>query len=98
MAEQHSSENFEDESSRHRRERRELQATIQQLKKSVNKNDKARKKKVDGEIKALEEAFGKRWQHFDENATTESNNTPIPNQPDENPPSVQTALVEVCHY
>ncbi|CAF0766594.1 unnamed protein product [Adineta ricciae] len=94
MAEQNSSENFEDEPSRHRRERRELQATIQQLKKSVNKNDKARKKKVDGEIKALEEAFGKRWQHFDENATTESNNTPIPNQSDDNSPSAQAVPVE----
>ena len=98
MAEQNSSANLEDESSRHRRERRELQATIQQLKKSVNKNDKARKKKVDGEIKALEEAFAKRWQHFDENTTTESTNTPISNQSDENPPSSEAAPVEVCHY
>ena len=59
----------EDEASRHRRERRELQGNIQQLKKSINKNDKTRKKKIDGEIKALEEAFAKRWEHFSENAS-----------------------------
>lgn len=57
----------EDESSRHRRERRELQSKIQQLKKSVNKNDKTRKKKVDADIKALEDAFAKQWEHFNEN-------------------------------
>lgn len=88
MAEQNSSENIEDESSRHRHERRELQSTIQQLKKSINKNDKARKKKVDAEIKALEDAFEKRWANFNENSTapTESNDTPIPTTSDENPP------------
>lgn len=80
-AEVDSSENVldEDEASRHRRERRDLQANIQQLKKSVNKNDKTRKKKIDGEIKALEEAFAKRWEHFNEN-------TPIPTE--ENPSEV----------
>ena len=59
----------EDTGARHRRERRELQATVQQLKKSINKNDKTRKKKVDGEIQALEDAFAKRWANFNENAT-----------------------------
>ncbi|CAF4298351.1 unnamed protein product, partial [Adineta steineri] len=54
MAEQNPSEITEDEGSRHRRERRELQSTVQQLKKSINKNDKTRKKKIDSEIKALE--------------------------------------------
>jgi len=83
MAEENSIENLEDENdehSRHRRERRDLQSTIQQLKKSVNKNDKARKKKVDSEIKELEDAFAKRWQHFDPNAAPEpviSNSTEV---------------------
>jgi hypothetical protein len=89
MAEQNCSENVEDEASRQRRERRELQSTIQQLKKSINKNDKTRKKKVDSEIKALEEAFAKRWEHFNENSTTESNETSTPTQSDENPPEVR---------
>jgi uncharacterized damage-inducible protein DinB len=90
MAELNSSENVEDEASRHRRERRELQSTIQQLKKSINKTDKTRKKKVDSEIKALEEAFAKRWEHFNENSTitTEPNETSIPTQSDENSPEV----------
>ncbi|CAF1019645.1 unnamed protein product [Rotaria sp. Silwood1] len=70
MAENNPTENIEDEASRHRYERRELQSAIQQLKKSINKNDKARKKKIDSEIKALEEAFEKRWEHFNENSTT----------------------------
>jgi chromosome segregation ATPase len=86
MAEQNSLENVEDEASRHRRERRELQSTVQQLKKSINKNDKTRKKKIDGEIKALEDAFAKRWENFNENAPTQSNETTIPIQSDENPP------------
>ncbi len=86
MAEQNSSEIIEDEGSRHRRERRELQSTVQQLKKSINKNDKTRKKKIDNEIKALEEAFAKRWEHFDENSTPE---TPMPIQSDSNPPEVR---------
>ena len=60
----------ETEAERHRRERRELQATIQQMKKSVNKNDKTRKKKLDADIRALEEAFEKKWANFDENAPT----------------------------
>lgn len=90
MAEQNSSENVEDELTRHRRERRELQSTVQQLKKSINKNDKTRKKKIDSEIKALEEAFAKRWEHFDENSTvtTESNETSIPTKSVENHPEV----------
>jgi hypothetical protein len=82
MAEQNSGDNLEDESSRHRRERRELQSAIQQLKKSINKNDKTRKKKVDSEIKALEEAFAKRWENFEENPTVEPT--------DENPPEVRS--------
>jgi len=86
MAEQNSSENLEDEASCQRRERRELQSTIQQLKKSINKNDKTRKKKIDSEIKALEEAFAKRWEHFNENSTTESTKTSTSIQSDENPP------------
>ncbi|CAF2505489.1 unnamed protein product [Rotaria sp. Silwood2] len=75
MAENNSTEHIEDEAIRHRRERRELQSTVQQLKKSINKNDKTRKKKIDSEIKALEEAFEKRWEHFNENSTitTQSN-------------------------
>ncbi|CAF3745185.1 unnamed protein product [Rotaria sordida] len=77
MAESNSPENIEDEAIRHRNERRELQSTIQQLKKSINKNDKTRKKKIDSEIKALEEAFEKRWEHFNENATTLESNTTI---------------------
>ncbi|CAF1105052.1 unnamed protein product [Rotaria sordida] len=77
MAESNSSENIEDEAIRHRHERRELQSTIQQLKKSINKNDKTRKKKIDSEIKALEEAFEKRWEHFNENSTTLESNTTI---------------------
>jgi chromosome segregation ATPase len=91
MAEQNSAENVEDEASRHRRERRELQSTIQQLKKSVNKNDKTRKKKIDSEIKALEDAFAKRWENFNENSTTttEPIETSIPTQSDENPPEVR---------
>ncbi len=93
MAEANSSENVEDEGSRHRRERRELQSTIQQLKKSVNKNDKTRKKKVDGEIKALEDAFAKRWEHFNENATSttasEPTETSTPPQSEENPSEVR---------
>lgn len=60
----------ETDADRHRRERRELQAAVQQLKKSVNKNDKTRKKKVDAEIRALEEAFEKKWANFDESAST----------------------------
>ncbi|CAF1140406.1 unnamed protein product [Adineta steineri] len=89
MAEQNPSEITEDEGSRHRRERRELQSTVQQLKKSINKNDKTRKKKIDSEIKALEDAFAKRWEHFNENsATTEVDEIaiPTPTQSDEHPP------------
>src|SRR5205085_6867846 len=86
MTEKNSSENVEDEASRQRRERRELQSTIQQLKKSINKNDKTRKKKIDNEIKSLEEAFTKRWEHFNENSTIESIETSIPIQSNENPP------------
>ena len=66
----------EDEPARHRRERRELQANIQQLKKSINKNDKVRKKKVDGEIRDLEDAFAKRWANFDENAPPPTSSEP----------------------
>jgi OTU domain-containing protein 6 len=89
MAEQNSLDNIEDEASRQRRERRELQSTIQQLKKSINKNDKTRKKKVDSEIQALEDAFAKRWNHFNENTPNiESNQTFIPIQSDENLPEV----------
>jgi hypothetical protein len=77
MAEHNSGENVEDETSRHRRERRELQSTVQQLKKSINKNDKTRKKKIDAEIKALEEAFAKRWENFNENSTVEPIETTI---------------------
>ena len=71
MAEAVSAESLEveDAAARHRRERRELQSTVQQLKKSVNKTDKTRKKKVDGEIQALEDAFAKRWANFNEDAT-----------------------------
>ena len=89
MAEENSSDIPEDESSRHRRERRELQTTIQQLKKSINKNDKARKKKLDSDIKALEDAFAKRWEHFDENSTTE-----LPSQTIENPPPAEVCITE----
>jgi len=89
MAEQNASEVVENESSRHRRERRELQSAVQQLKKSINKNDKTRKKKIDNEIKALEEAFAKRWEDFNESTTTELNETSIPAQSDENPPEVR---------
>lgn len=69
----------DNEASRHRRERRELQTKIQQMKKSVNKNDKTRKKKVDAEIKALEDAFAKQWEHFNENApaTTEEKSSEV---------------------
>jgi len=91
MAEQNTSENVEDEASRHRRERRELQSTVQQLKKSINKNDKTRKKKIDSEIKALEEAFEKRWKDFNEDSTittAESNETSVPIQSDEKPSEV----------
>jgi hypothetical protein len=86
MAEHNSGENVEDELSRHRRERRELQSTIQQLKKSINKNDKTRKKKIDGEIKALEDAFAKRWENFNENSIVESTETSM----NENPPEVRS--------
>jgi hypothetical protein len=81
----------EDDAARHRRERRELQSTVQQLKKSVNKNDKARKKKVDAEIKALEDAFAKRWEHFSEDTTvaTESNSTPAAPPSSDTPPEVR---------
>ena len=93
MAEQNSLEKnveIEDETARHRHERRELQTTIQQLKKSVNKNDKTRKKKVDSEIKALEDAFEKRWAEFNENSlTVESNETSAPSQSKENPLEVR---------
>lgn len=79
MAESNPEEIIEDEAARHRRERRDLQATIQQLKKSINKNDKARKKKVDSEIKALEDAFEKKWANFQENSTTsQPNSIPTP--------------------
>jgi N12 class adenine-specific DNA methylase len=87
MAEQNSTENVEDELSRHRRERRELQSTVQQLKKSVNKNDKTRKKKIDNDIRELEEAFAKRWENFTENAISPIEDS-IPTQTDENLPEV----------
>lgn len=69
----------EDLMSKHRQERRELQAKIQQLKKSINKNDKNRKKKVDAEIHELEEAFAKRWANFDEAKvkTTDNNQSEV---------------------
>lgn len=78
MAEPSSSDvvGVEDDAARHRRERRELQSTVQQLKKSVNKNDKTRKKKVDADIKALEDAFAKRWEHFNEDTAT----APVPSE------------------
>jgi len=100
MAEQNSLENVEDETSRQRRERRELQSTIQQLKKSINKNDKARKKKVDSEIQALEDAFAKRWNHFNENTpNTQSTETSIPIQSNENPPEVcQNKIMFISFY
>ena len=70
-------ESEETDGDRHRRERRELQATIQQMKKSVNKNDKTRKKKLEADIRALEEAFEKKWANFNENASS----TPVPANP-----------------
>ena len=99
MAENNSSEQIEDEATRHRRERRELQSTIQQLKKSINKNDKTRKKKIDSEIKALEEAFEKRWTHFNEiSTTTVSNKSSASTQVDEHFPEVSLSKTKKFNH
>lgn len=46
----------------HRKQRKELQAQVQSLKKSVTKGDKKRKKEVDAEIERLESEFEQKCQ------------------------------------
>lgn len=50
----------EDLEQRHKKERKELQGTVQKLKKSVSKGDKKQKKAVDEQIRQLEEEIHER--------------------------------------
>lgn len=46
----------------HRKQRKDLQAKIQSLKKSVTKGDKKRKKEIDTEVEKLEKEFEEKCQ------------------------------------
>lgn len=53
---------FEELNESHRKQRKELQAKVQGLKKSITKGDKKRKKEIDVEIERLEKKFEEKCQ------------------------------------
>lgn len=74
---------------KHKRERKELQAKIQALKKSVAKGDKKRKKDVTHEIAQLEADLDRR--HQEEIATFQLNHRGEESE-------VGTLEIEICIY